>query len=91
MFRYPQAMVEEFGLPGQIVRNAAAVWGAKVHPNDKAAFLEANQIILDGRATSHNVEYRAESAREWVWVRRRGKVVFAENGKPVLFAGFISI
>ena len=29
VFRYPQAMVEEFGLPGQIVRNAAAVWGKR--------------------------------------------------------------
>ena len=91
VFRYPQAMVEEFGLPGQIVRNAAAIWGEKVHPDDKAAFLEANQIILDGRATSHNVEYRALNQRgEWVWVRCRGKVVFASNGSPVLFAGFIS-
>ena len=91
VFRYPQAMVEEFGLPGQIVRNAAAVWGEKVHPDDKAAFLEANQIILDGRATSHNVEYRALNQRgEWVWVRCRGKVVFDENGSPVLFAGMIS-
>ena len=90
VFRYPQAMVEEFGLPGQIVRNAAAVWGEKVHPDDKAAFLEANQIILDGRATSHNVEYRALNQRgEWVWVRCRGKVIFDDNGNPVLFAGLI--
>lgn len=91
VFLYPQAMAEEFDLPGTLIRNAAAVWGDKVHPHDKAAFLEANQIILDGRALSHNVEYRARNRRgEWVWMRCRGRVVRTADGRPVLFAGFIS-
>ena len=90
-FRYPQAMVEEFGLPGQVVENAAAVWGAKVHEHDKAAFLEANQDIADGRTDSHCVEYRAQNRKgEWLWMRCRGHLERDENGEPSLFAGFIT-
>ena len=29
VFCYPQAMVDEFDLPGRVIANAAAVWGAK--------------------------------------------------------------
>ena len=34
VFRYPPAMVKEFGLPGEVVENAAAFWGGKIHPYD---------------------------------------------------------
>lgn len=91
IFRYSPSMVEEFGLPGEIVENAAAVWGSKVHPDDQAAFLEANQIIADGRSDSHCVEYRAKNRKgEWVWVRCRGYLERDERGEPALFAGFIT-
>ena len=91
VFRYPPAMVAEFGLPGEIVPNAAAVWGAKVHPHDKRLFLESNQEITDGRADVHCIEYRAKNARgEWVWLRCRGRLERDENEEPVLFAGFIT-
>ena len=90
-FLYPPAMVEEFDLPGTVLQNAAAVWGAKVHPQDKQAFLEANQEIIDGRVDSHSVEYRALNRRgEWVWVRCRGRLERDENGVPTLFAGMIT-
>ena len=91
VFHYSKAMVEEFGLPGEYVENAAAVWGSRVHPEDKPAFLEANQIIIDGRADSHCVEYRARNRNgEWVWVRCRGGLERDERGEPILFAGFIT-
>lgn len=89
-FRYPKAMVEEFGLPGEIVENAAAVWGEKIHPDDQQAFLESNQEILDGRSDSHTVEYRAKNRRgEWVWLRCRGRMERDGEGNPSLFAGMI--
>ncbi len=90
-FRYPPAMVEEFGLPGEVVPNAAAVWGSHVHEHDRAAFLESNQEIADGRTDSHCVEYRARNRRgEWVWLRCRGRLERDEQGEPRLFAGFIT-
>lgn len=32
VFRYPPAMVQEFGLPGEVVENAAACWIGLIHP-----------------------------------------------------------
>lgn len=91
VFRYTRAMAEEFDLPGEVIENAAAVWGAKVHRDDRAAFLESNQEIADGRADAHCVEYRAQNrCGEWVWVRCRGRLEVDENGDPALFAGFIT-
>lgn len=91
VFKYPRTMVEEFDLPGEIIENAAAVWGSRVHQDDQLAFLEANQEISDGRSTFHCVEYRAQNRKgEWVWVRCRGHLEVDKNGEPVLFAGFIT-
>ncbi|WP_180326578.1 EAL domain-containing protein [Raoultibacter phocaeensis] len=91
VFRYPKTMVEEFGLPGQVIENAAAIWGAKVHESDKRVFLESNQEIADGRTTSHCVEYRAINRRgEWVWLRCRGHLILDSAGAPELFAGIIT-
>lgn len=91
VFRYPQAMVEEFGLPAQVVADAAAVWGSHVHPDDRQAFLESNQDIVDGRTTRHCVEYRAlNRAGEYVWLRCRGMLMHGGDGEPSLFAGFIT-
>ena len=91
VFRYPPAMVEEFGLPGEIVENAAAVWGVLIHPDDKKGFLESNQDIADGRAEHHNIEYRARNIfGEWSWLRCRGQMVRDKEGKPDYFAGFIT-
>lgn len=90
-FRYPKAMIQEFDLPAEVIENAAAVWGAKVHPHDKQAFLESNQEITDGRTDLHQVEYRALNRKgEWVWMRCRGHLERDENGEPTLFAGIIT-
>ncbi len=90
-FRYPKSMVEEFGLPGEIVQNAAAVMASKVHEKDKQIFLESNQEIADGRTDSHNVEYRIQNVKgEWVWLRCRGHLERDKAGKPALFAGIIT-
>ena len=90
VFRYPKSMVEEFDLPGEVIENAAQVWGDKVHPHDKQVFLESNQEIVDGRTDYHNVEYRAMNRYgEWVWMRCRGHVEYDDNGEAILFAGII--
>lgn len=90
-FRYPPAMVTEFGLPGEVVENAAAFWGEKIHPLDKASFLESNQEIADGRAEYHDIEYRAKNAEgQWIWLQCRGNMIRDMSGVPGLFAGIIT-
>ena len=91
IFCYSQATVKEFGLPGQVITDAAAVWGSHVHPDDRQVFLESNQEITDARTVVHNVEYRARNhAGEWVWLRCRGRLMLDKAGDPELFAGFIT-
>lgn len=90
-FRYPAAMVKEFEIPGEIVENAAAVWGPLIHPHDKKDFMSANQEVADGRAECHNVEYRAKNRKgQWVWLRCRGRLVRDKHGNPDMFAGIIT-
>ena len=91
VFRYPPAMVQEFGLPGEVVENAAACWIGLIHPHDEAHFLESNQEIADGRIEEHNIEYRAKNTEgEWIWLRCRGKLIRDQYGKPDMFAGMIT-
>lgn len=90
-FRYSRAMADEFGLPGEVVENAAAFWGRLIHPHDKEGFLESNQEVADGRTEAHCIEYRAKNVKgEWVWLRCRGHMIRGQQGEPELFAGFIS-
>ena len=73
------------------MENAAAVWGSKVHEDDRQEFLASNQEIVDGRTTRHWVEYRAQNRNgEWVRLRCRGRLILDAKGKPSLFAGFIT-
>jgi len=90
-FRYSPLMVNEFGLPGEVVENAAAFWSDLIHPDDEQGFMESNQEIADGRTDYHCIEYRAKNKDgEWIWLRCRGKMVRDENGNPGLFAGMIT-
>lgn len=57
---YSRQMMIDFRLPNQILDNAAAFWGEKIHPDDKAGFLRSNQEIADGRAEQHTIYYRAK-------------------------------
>lgn len=91
VFRYPPAMVAEFGLPGEVVENAAACWSGLIHPHDETRFLESNQEIADGRTEEHNIEYRAKNTEgEWIWLRCRGKLIRDKYGNPHMFAGMIT-
>lgn len=90
-FRYPEKMVEEFGLPGEIVENAAGFWYGLVHEKDREAFLKANQDVAEGKSSSHNVEYRVKNAEgKWIWLRCRGYVEPDQDGNPTVFAGMIT-
>lgn len=89
-FMYSYKMMMDFDLPGQVVANAAAFWGEKIHPEDVMLFLRSNQEIADGRAERHTVAYRAKNAAgEWVHLLCKGRMIRDEKGQPDLFAGII--
>lgn len=89
-FRYTRQMMEDFGLPGQLVKNAASFWKQKIHPDDARMFLDSNQEIADGRAERHAIVYRAQAVDgTWKHLLCRGRMFRDEKGKPELFAGVI--
>lgn len=91
VFYFPQKMVDEFNLPGQIVINATPLWGSKIHEKERQAFFKAFDDILNGVTNVHNQEYRALNKNgNWVWLRCRGYLEHDKNGVPSLFAGIIT-
>lgn len=89
-FMYSNKMVREFGLPRQVLDNAALFWGDLIHPEDRELFLRSNQEIADGKADRHTIFYRAKNAKgQWVHMLCKGRMVRDENGEPDLFAGVI--
>lgn len=90
-YRYSRQMVEEFGLPGEIVEHAVEFWTGLIHEQDRAAFLEANRLIEEGVTRSKNVEFRAKNNQgEWIRLRCRGYVEPDQYGEMTVFAGLIT-
>lgn len=89
-FMYSNRMVREFGLPKQVLTDAAAFWGELIHPEDRELFLKSNQEIADGKAERHTIFYRAKNASgKWVRLLCRGRMIRDQKGDPDLFAGVI--
>lgn len=88
-FRYLPAMVEEFGLPGEIVENAAAFWSGLIHPNDENVFLERGDFRRPDRFPQYRVPGK-NIRGEWIWLRCRGQMIKDAQGCPDLFAGMIT-
>ena len=79
-------MAEDFGLPGQVVKNAVSFWKRRIHPDDGRMFLDSNQEIADGRADRHAIVYRAKAADgTWKHLLCRGRMYRDGNGRPELF------
>lgn len=89
-FKYSYKMMLDFGLPSQILDNAAAFWSKIIHPEDAEMFLRSNQEIADGRIDRHVIVYRARNVKgEWVHLMCRGRMMRDAEGVPDLFSGII--
>ena len=54
-FRYPSQMVEEFGLPGEIVEDAMEMWCAKIHEKDRNLFRQSMEDLLSGKTSYRDI------------------------------------
>ena len=89
-FKYSYKMMLDFGLPSQILDDAAVFWSKKIHPEDVELFLRSNQEVLDGRIDRHTIVYRTQNAKgEWVHLMCKGRMIRDAEGKPDLFSGII--
>ncbi len=92
MFRYPVALVDLFGLPGEVVKHPLTFWKAIVHPEDWERFYQSNMEIVSGNVDCHSVEFRAKKrSGEYVWLKCRGQMIYDKEGNQELFAGIMCL
>lgn len=91
LYRFPPKMVEEFGLPGEIVYDAGTVWGALIEDGKRQEFQKQLEDIAEGKTDTHDLTYRARNKDgKWVKLHCRGKASRDENGEAELFAGVVT-
>lgn len=89
--RWSKAAVDYFGLSGEYLENAAAVWGQHVHPDDLKTYTEDITGVFSGKKKYHDCQYRARNASGgYVWVECKGSVIRNAEGTPIIFAGLMT-
>ncbi len=91
LYRFPPKMVEEFGLPGEVIYDAGNLWAQHIEDEKRHEFQKQLEDLVTGRSDTHDLTYRAcNKDGAWVKVRCRGTVSRDENGQAELFAGIMT-
>lgn len=89
--RWSNASVEYFGLEGEYIKNAGAVWEAHIHPEDRALYEEDINGVFSGAKSRHACQYRALNRYgEYVWLECKGSIIKDKDGAPIIFAGLMT-
>ncbi len=89
--RWSMASVEYFGLEGEYIENAGAVWEEHIHPEDRALYEADINGVFSGEKNRHECQYRAMNRYgEYVWLECKGSVIKDKNGMPIIFAGLMT-
>ena len=80
---------ETFDLPGNGSQLSMREFEGLVHPDDRAAMIEARRAFREGRAPTYSSEHRMRQRDGgWVWVLSRGVAVRHDgNGQPLRVLG----
>ncbi|MGN0038870.1 MAG: EAL domain-containing protein [Coriobacteriales bacterium] len=88
--RWSSSAVRRFGLPGEFMHNAGAVWGEHVHPDDKEVYRGRLDAVFNGLTPSYDMQYRAlDASGTYVVCTGRGTALCDEHGRPDFFMGII--
>ncbi len=88
--RWSKSCVETFGLPGEIMKGAGQIWEEHIHPMDREEYKRQIDAVFSGEASEHSMTYRAmDKSGEYVACTCKGRVIRAEDGTPLYFAGTI--
>ena len=89
--RWSRTAVEYFGLPGEYMFDAGAIWMGFIHPDDRAAYAKDLDAVLTGKKHFHDIDYRARNRDgEYVHLTCKGVVTEGDDTHPTLFAGTIT-
>ncbi len=68
--------------------NSVSAWASRIHPDDIAAVRASIQATQEGRAKSHQAEYRIRHKDgSWRWILTIGQIYRDAAGLPVRWAG----
>ncbi len=88
--RWSKAAVDTYGLPSEYMYGAGDIWENQIHPDDRAAYHKGIDEIFAGKATGHDMQYRARRVTgEYDVCTCRGIVLRDMSGEPDYFAGTI--
>ena len=88
--RWSKSAVDYFGLPGEYMEDAEAVWEARVHPEDLPTYQHGVKAIFTGE--SHSIQYRVkDKTGRYIACACLGSVVAdTQTGEPIYFCGTIT-
>lgn len=90
--RWSEVAVHRFGLPGEYMVNAGAIWEEHIHPDDRESYARSIAAIFDGTDSGHDMQYRAlDKNGEYVVCTCRGKLLRNPQGQPEYFVGCIRV
>lgn len=88
--RWSKNAVDTFGLPSEYMYGAGNLWENHIHPEDRAAYHQGIDEIFSGKASGHDMQYRARRlSGEYDVCTCRGVVIRDSLGEPDYFAGTI--
>jgi len=88
--RWSVSAVVNFGLPSEYMFAAGDIWEEKIHPDDKDVYRKGIDDIFGGRASGHDMQYRALNINgSYDVCTCRGTVLLDDNDEPNYFVGVI--
>lgn len=88
--RWSKSAIDYFGLPDEYMYDAGKIWEEHIHPDDRKTYNESIDKIFSGRASSHDMQYRARTLNgNYVKCTCKGVVVTDGDGTPIYFGGTI--
>ena len=88
--RWSKEAVEYFGLPSEYLENTKEVWMEKIHPDDRAAYMESINAVFSGQSNEHNTQYRIQTKNgSYIVCTCRGVILRHGNGEPEYFGGSV--
>lgn len=84
--------VEYFGLPGTNFTNTAEVIKKLVHPDDLEKWEQEQKNVFSLQNEGFFCTYQIKNAKgEYVFCTGKGKMILDDDGKPMIFAGSITV
>ena len=88
--RWSANAVEDFGLPGEYMKDAGLIWAKHIHPEDRDAYMEDIRAVFAGEIDTHKMDYRVLNKNgEYVICTCSGHVIKGQDEEVDLFMGTI--